>query len=304
MHYDDTFFEFFKTTEDNSIPGKVAAWIIEDSKGRLAYHPDQICHANLNPNKHPLAEGSTVYSSLLLKHPFRKDAKYIAHAEAYWSFLFDKDHSPWKQIVPQLEVIRNPEGRMVAFKVTDIHKMPIQLILNFFIATRMPREQPCLINTFYLLTKHDIPAWCALACAFSYRVDGSKMRLPSTSFVHYIFDGPPKLKQLREGTPTLQKILYGDVRTYDQQCRMKDKGQTYKVGPFQINSIWRTHLYNEGAFEPTFKRSIDKAKKEEGKHFFEKLWKLTKPQDPPPSVSVKTFVRNMKEDYEKGLFND
>ena len=302
MQYNDKFFEFFKTTEDCDINGKVAAWITEDRKGLTKYFDHQICHANLNPSKRPLEEGTTIYSSLILKNNLRTDLKYRAKAETYWSFIFDHEKSPWKQITSQLEIIRNPEGHMVAFKITDIHKMPVQLILNFLIATRMPREQQCLIETFYILSSHGLPEWCALACAYSFRVAGTKVLPSPGNFVHFIFDGSPMLGRVRNSAPKLQPILYGDVRTYDQIYDIRKKGGVYNIRPWQINEIWGFTALNP--FFPVFEASKQKKTVEPPKHHFEKLWRTTQPKKPPLPVPTKVFVRNIVDAYNKGTFDE
>lgn len=137
-----------------STGGKNAVYgqVLEDAEGQTFKYP---CHKNM-----AVAHGNklkTVWS--LLCRPLKTvlDPEIV---NAYFNWILDPEISPWHSLLGmQKEIIyeglkcTDLEFQMkYGFVFTNIHEIPSNLIMNFFVATRMPKEWPIAIKTWHMLT--------------------------------------------------------------------------------------------------------------------------------------------------------
>ena len=82
-----------------------------------------------------------IYSSLWIH-----EDQSLEDAKAYWSFVLDKEQSPWKMALKDSEIIYS-DGTPIAYRLSDMD-CPFPVIANLCFAIRMPYAQDGYLRMF------------------------------------------------------------------------------------------------------------------------------------------------------------
>lgn len=127
----------------------------DSSNARFGYVNDYIhtysypCHRDLNKT----TKGSAAVYSLYCKPVFTQLPEDVHRDHFAWLV---GDHSPWRSLLnmePRREFCEPDFWWSNGFIFSDLAKMPANLIMNFFVATRMPKEWPEQIKNWHRLVK-------------------------------------------------------------------------------------------------------------------------------------------------------
>lgn len=162
-------------------------------------------------------EMTAVYSSLWCDFEDNYE-----NSKAYWDFLFDPVLSPYRKVLKDVDIIKDKEGRYVAFGLRDM-TAPIQLCAGICIQSRVPREAPAKAAAFKFLVDAGLEKWEAFFAS-----ELIVLHEGLFSFVKYsshAFSGTVGVsaKRVRDGDPHISN-----------QGTWKTGGRIY----YPVNSVW------------------------------------------------------------------
>lgn len=177
--------------------------------GKPHLHSAVVCHAML------FNSGGSDYlsSSLRPKHGG------LDVANDYWDMMFDKQHSPWRKWIQDVQFILDDRSQRIAFRLPKLADMPTQIVASLCIASRHCYELPEHALMYGLLRDKGFSQIEALYGSIYFALDDQKewVSIYSNGGGHFAFSTyiNQGIKHLIQGNPlNLKKTLFKNSGDY------------------------------------------------------------------------------------------
>ena len=251
----DYYSEYDKDYFGNKAGANSLLWIMNDGKER--WYPHNGCHAMMG--EWPAGKGKVAYSSLWCRYEELYEA-----ALRYWGFILNDKTSPWREAMKDVEIVKNPDGRPIAFGIHDMNA-PTQLAVSAMMQCRVPQEQASKLRSFWWWLRNDFTELESfyLSEFFLVHIDG-KISYLEADYQHGFENKNMDMKVMKSGEPPLNGSTMGTKSNYSpvtkiwgfKDCKMEYRypRYTYINGSPPLHEWLHGTPKYEGFFSTTFKK--------------------------------------------------